>query len=135
MDLPLLGGPWVVINGVIIRVTILISHIRGLVTPFMTTHEPPSRPTERASANSRRVPWRVDLIRSFEGHYKGMRVTRKAFRWVRRRSKLWQKGRRLNHHRREVQTIAEAQAVFCAQEIPSRKRVLLLSSLAIACSH
>ena len=35
-----LGGSWVVINGVISRVTI---HIRALITPLITTHEPPSR--------------------------------------------------------------------------------------------
>ena len=34
---------WVVISGVISRVTILMTHIRGLITPLMTTHEPPSR--------------------------------------------------------------------------------------------
>ena len=39
---PILGGSWVVITGVIIRVTILISHVRGLITPLITTHEPPS---------------------------------------------------------------------------------------------
>ena len=39
----LLGGAWVVISRVISRVTILITHIRGLITPFVTTHEPPSR--------------------------------------------------------------------------------------------
>ena len=38
----LLGGPWEVINGVISRVTLLITHIRGLITPLVTTHEPPS---------------------------------------------------------------------------------------------
>ena len=36
----LLGGSWVVISGVISRV--LITHIRGLITPLRTTHEPPS---------------------------------------------------------------------------------------------
>ena len=41
---PILGGSWVVINGVVISsATILISHIRGLTTPLITTHEPPSR--------------------------------------------------------------------------------------------
>ena len=43
----LLGGSWVVISGVISRVPLkgsLITHIRGLVTPFITTHEPPSKP-------------------------------------------------------------------------------------------
>ena len=39
----LLGGSWVVISGVISRVTILITHIRGLITLLITTHEPPSR--------------------------------------------------------------------------------------------
>ena len=29
---------------VIIRVAIILTHIRGLVTPLITTHEPPSRP-------------------------------------------------------------------------------------------
>ena len=38
----LLWGSWVVISRVISRVTILITHIRGLVTPLITTHEPPS---------------------------------------------------------------------------------------------
>ena len=35
----LLGGSWVVINGVKSRVTILITHIRVLITPLITTHE------------------------------------------------------------------------------------------------
>ena len=39
----LLGGSWVVISGVISRVTIVITQIRGLITPLITTHEPPSR--------------------------------------------------------------------------------------------
>ena len=38
----LLGGSWVVISGVISRVTIVITHIRGLITPLITAHEPPS---------------------------------------------------------------------------------------------
>ena len=33
-----------VISGVKSRVTIVISHIRGLITPFETTHGPPSTP-------------------------------------------------------------------------------------------
>ena len=37
-----LGGSWVVISGVISRVTITTTHIRGLITPLITTHEPPS---------------------------------------------------------------------------------------------
>ena len=46
---PLLGGSWVVISGVISRVTILITHIRGLITLLtllITTHEPPSKARE-----------------------------------------------------------------------------------------
>ena len=39
----LLGGSWVVISGGIIRVTMLIAHIRGHITLLITTHEPPSR--------------------------------------------------------------------------------------------
>ena len=38
----LLGGSWVVISGVISRVTIVITQIRGLIAPLTTTHEPPS---------------------------------------------------------------------------------------------
>ena len=38
-----LGGSLVAINGLISRVTIVISHIRGLITPLITTHEPPSK--------------------------------------------------------------------------------------------
>ena len=34
-------------RGVISRVAILITHIRGLVTLLITTHEPPSTPPER----------------------------------------------------------------------------------------
>ena len=39
----LLGGSCVVISRVISRVvTILITHIRGLITPLIITHEPPT---------------------------------------------------------------------------------------------
>ena len=38
----ILGGSWVVISGVISRVTIVITQIRGHITPLITTHEPPS---------------------------------------------------------------------------------------------
>ena len=38
----LLGGSWPVISGVISRVTIIITHIGGLITPLITPHEPPS---------------------------------------------------------------------------------------------
>ena len=38
----ILGGSWGVISGVIGKVTIVITHVRGLITPLITTHEPPS---------------------------------------------------------------------------------------------
>ena len=38
-----LGGSWVVISRVISRATVHITHIGGLMTPLITTHEPPSR--------------------------------------------------------------------------------------------
>ena len=45
-----LGGSWVVVNGAISRVIKLISHIRGLITPLITTHEPPSKCVESFSS-------------------------------------------------------------------------------------
>ena len=39
----LLGGSWVVRSVVISRVTVVITHIRGLISILITTHEPPSR--------------------------------------------------------------------------------------------
>ena len=39
----ILGGSWVVVRGVIRRVTIVIIHISGLRAPLITTHEPPSK--------------------------------------------------------------------------------------------
>ena len=39
----ILGGSWVVISRVISKEIILMTHIRGLITPLITTHEPPSR--------------------------------------------------------------------------------------------
>ena len=45
---PLLGGSWVVISEVISRVTIVITQIRGLITPLITTHEPPSSPNPQS---------------------------------------------------------------------------------------
>ena len=35
----LLGGSWLVISRVISRVTVVITYIRGLITPLITTHE------------------------------------------------------------------------------------------------
>ena len=40
----ILGGSWVVISGVISKVTIVMTHIRGRIALLITTHEPPSRP-------------------------------------------------------------------------------------------
>ena len=42
MACSLLGGSWVVISRLIGKVTRIILHIRGLITPLITTHEPPS---------------------------------------------------------------------------------------------
>ena len=36
----LLGGSWFGISGVISMVTIVITHVRGLIAPLITTHEP-----------------------------------------------------------------------------------------------
>ena len=36
----------ILISRVLSRVTILITHIRGLLTPLTTTHEPPSMALE-----------------------------------------------------------------------------------------
>ena len=44
--LGILGGSWVVISGVkskVLKVTILITRIRGLITPLITTHKSPFR--------------------------------------------------------------------------------------------
>ena len=40
---PILGGSWVVVSGVISKVTIVITRNRGLINPLITTHEPSSR--------------------------------------------------------------------------------------------
>ena len=54
----LLGGSWVVISRVISRVTILITHIRGLITPLITAHEPPSRfPSRRLLNGAEALQW------------------------------------------------------------------------------
>ena len=36
----LLGGSWEVISGVLSSVTIIMTHITGLITPLLTTLEP-----------------------------------------------------------------------------------------------
>ena len=38
----ILGGSWLAISRVVSRVTIVITYIRRLTTPLITTHEPPS---------------------------------------------------------------------------------------------
>ena len=38
----LLGGSWVVISGLISRATIVLTYVRGRISPLITTHEPPS---------------------------------------------------------------------------------------------
>ena len=42
-QLVVLGGSWVAISRVISKVTIAITHIRGLIAILITSHEPPSR--------------------------------------------------------------------------------------------
>ena len=52
-----------VTNGVISRLTIVITHVRGLITLLTTSHEPPSRAQHRCSkANIRPLclVWQVD---------------------------------------------------------------------------
>ena len=41
-----------VLSGVTSKVTIVITHIRGLITPFITIHKPPSRPGSGAKGLS-----------------------------------------------------------------------------------
>ena len=49
------------------RITTVITHIRGLTTPLITTHEPPSRP-------STLYPCRIP-IDPFKGTLKGTLIT------------------------------------------------------------
>ena len=42
--MPLLGGSWVVISGVISPLIRVITIVTLLITPLISTHEPPSRP-------------------------------------------------------------------------------------------
>ena len=53
----LLGGSWVVIIRVISRVTILMTHIRGLTTPLISTHEPPSMVLSYSPKANNRHSW------------------------------------------------------------------------------
>ena len=43
----ILGGSWVGKNGVISRVTLLTTHLKGLITPLVATREPPSQDYHR----------------------------------------------------------------------------------------
>ena len=53
-SITLLGGSWVVISRVVSRVTIAINYsIRGLITPLITTHEPPSTTDFSGTGSSR----------------------------------------------------------------------------------
>ena len=48
-----LGGSWVVVSGVINRVTVSITLFRGLLIPFIATHEPPSNCKAEAFVKAR----------------------------------------------------------------------------------
>ena len=52
------------INGVISRVSILITHIRGLTTPLISTREPPSRLVDRIFSGSEKSYEGQDFKRS-----------------------------------------------------------------------
>ena len=52
----ILGGSWVVRSRVISRVTIVISYIRGLITPVITTLIPPYRTPDRALMDPLSIP-------------------------------------------------------------------------------
>ena len=47
-----LGGSGAVVSGVKSRVTVVITHIRELITILITTHEPPSNLPSSTSKNS-----------------------------------------------------------------------------------
>ena len=51
-SLLVLGGSWVVTSRVISRITVVLTHIRGLIAPFITTHEPPSMFVRTSSPRS-----------------------------------------------------------------------------------
>ena len=57
--LPILGGSWVVISRVICRSTILTTHLGGLITPFIATHEPPSNVVSGDEASERQRQGRL----------------------------------------------------------------------------
>ena len=53
-----------VISRVLSRVSILISLVRGLITPLITTHEPPSRRVSEVGFGARRVWEGIGVLRS-----------------------------------------------------------------------
>ena len=60
------GNQWglgfrVVVSGVISRVTILMAHVRGLITPLITSLEPPSRVAAIQESTARLQPNVVSL--------------------------------------------------------------------------
>ena len=59
-----LGGSWVVISGVISSVTIVVTHIRALITPITTTHEPPSRVRQFLRREGRLRIGRLEILAS-----------------------------------------------------------------------
>ena len=42
----LLGGSWLRISGGTLSVTRVMTYISGLISPLISTHEPPSRPSQ-----------------------------------------------------------------------------------------
>ena len=83
-DLYLLGGSWVVIGGVISRVTIVITQIRGLITPL------PSKlrstvSLQRCGAGMSKCQLRANISQSSGSLYcVFFRATRTGFNFARR---------------------------------------------------
>ena len=68
----LLEGSWVVIiSGVASRVTIVITRIRGLLTPPITTHEPSSRVQGVCALLNPRSPQKPCALASKPQHHEG----------------------------------------------------------------
>ena len=55
--------------GFISRVTVLITHIRGLITPLITTHEPPSK--SRGLREAERACDSTDMCHAIEDLFAG----------------------------------------------------------------
>ena len=83
-----LGGSWVVISRVTSRVTILITQYGGLISPFRTAHEPPSKEAREARSRfpDRTLSSRMDGTRNPGGAcWVIATLTRLNFGHVRRR--------------------------------------------------